>query len=513
MSGEAAQNEYHAVSEYRSMRRRLFAFAVGGVALVVVSVQFAAHLLSQSLVEDGYARLQGQLEKSYRRDVRAELSHMATHLRMMLHNPELIEAIRRGDREQMMRELYGQYERQREANPYIQVLHLHDPDNVTLLRLHRPAQYGDDLTRLRPMIADTNTQRRPRYGLEIGKNATNYRVALPISDAGEHLGVVEMGVDAAYFTQRLAAVYGGEVGLFFARAAMHPYLAEHGEEALVGIGEQRLAFSSISPLLRTAGERLAQCAEAFTPFEYDGRSYVAHRIFGLKNYREERVGDVVVVADVNEQAARIRTYTLWSSSAWVLLLLLFIFGQYRMFGRMQRSINSLAFYDPLTRLPNRRLLLDRMRQSLLSCRRGQQHMGLLFIDLDNFKQLNDRHGHHHGDELLKQVAERLRGCVRSNDSVGRQGGDEFVIVLEGLGESDDLAEARARQVADKVVELLSRPYTLTSELEWECSASVGIAVCDDSLVDLDELMRRADVAMYRAKAAGRNRVVSYTDGP
>jgi diguanylate cyclase (GGDEF)-like protein len=163
----------------------------------------------------------------------------------------------------------------------------------------------------------------------------------------------------------------------------------------------------------------------------------------------------------------------------------------------------LAFYDSLTDLPNRRLLRDRLAQALRKCERKRRAGAVLFIDLDNFKNLNDTLGHGVGDRLLQQVALRLRGVTRESDTVARVGGDEFVILLEELDESGSCAGSRAELVAQKVLGALATAYHLDG-YELYSTPSIGIALYDVHDQPVDEVLKRADLAMYDAKAAGRN---------
>jgi diguanylate cyclase (GGDEF)-like protein/PAS domain S-box-containing protein len=167
------------------------------------------------------------------------------------------------------------------------------------------------------------------------------------------------------------------------------------------------------------------------------------------------------------------------------------------------KINQLAFFDPLTGLPNRRLLLDRLQQALAKQARGLQQGALLFIDLDNFKDLNDTLGHDMGDQLLQQVAERLNNHVRDQDTLARLGGDEFVLMLEGLSLKPALAGEQVENVARKIIAALAVPYTLKQRSHIS-TASIGIALFPSERSTVDEILKRADMAMYQAKAAGRN---------
>lgn len=169
----------------------------------------------------------------------------------------------------------------------------------------------------------------------------------------------------------------------------------------------------------------------------------------------------------------------------------------------EARINNLAFFDPLTQLPNRRLLQDRLDHAITTNERKNSLGALLFIDLDDFKTLNDNRGHHIGDMLLISVANRLRMAVRTQDTVARLGGDEFLVVLEDLSPKRDRAAALAQQIAETILESLNEHHTLEGQ-DYFSTPSIGITLFGDRLVHIDELLKQADQAMYHAKAAGRN---------
>jgi diguanylate cyclase (GGDEF)-like protein/PAS domain S-box-containing protein len=169
----------------------------------------------------------------------------------------------------------------------------------------------------------------------------------------------------------------------------------------------------------------------------------------------------------------------------------------------EEEIKQLAYYDPLTALPNRRLLLDRLQQALATSARSKKYGALLFIDLDNFKSLNDNLGHDMGDVLLQQAAQRLIACVREGDTVSRQGGDEFVVMLEELSRDTEEAAAKAKNIGEKIIISLNQAYQLTCH-EYQNTPSVGITLFINHQHSISALLKRADIAMYGAKAAGRN---------
>ena len=184
---------------------------------------------------------------------------------------------------------------------------------------------------------------------------------------------------------------------------------------------------------------------------------------------------------------------------------------------MQEQVRQLAYHDPLTRLPNRRLLSDRLGQALAESKRHGTHGALMFLDLDRFKALNDLHGHEAGDLLLVDAANRLRASVREVDTVARLGGDEFIVLLSALS-ADRATAVRTRQWISKPPRGGSRsgrrqrPLTLRRDgaeprvVEHRCSASIGVAVFSGAEGTAEDLLKWADAAMYLAKSAGRNQV-------
>jgi diguanylate cyclase (GGDEF)-like protein len=179
---------------------------------------------------------------------------------------------------------------------------------------------------------------------------------------------------------------------------------------------------------------------------------------------------------------------------------------------------ELAFHDALTGLPNRRLLNDRLGQAMAVSQRSKCFGAVVFLDLDNFKPLNDSHGHEVGDLLLADAALRLKACVREVDTVARFGGDEFVVLLASLAADRSEASERARLVAEKIRSALFEPYHLTvaqspgaeaQVVEHRCSASLGVALFLGSAVSTPDLLKWADSAMYDAKEAGRDMICFY----
>jgi len=174
----------------------------------------------------------------------------------------------------------------------------------------------------------------------------------------------------------------------------------------------------------------------------------------------------------------------------------------------EEKIQHLAFYDPLTNLPNRRLMRQRLEQALVVCHREQHYAALIFLDLDDFKNVNDLYGHQVGDGMLCQVAERLRHALRERDTVARFGGDEFVVLLEGLEVNATEAATQVEHIGRKLLQTLREPYLIKDQV-FSSSASLGIVLFNDEQHTADELMQYADLSMYSAKAAGKDMLSFY----
>jgi len=182
--------------------------------------------------------------------------------------------------------------------------------------------------------------------------------------------------------------------------------------------------------------------------------------------------------------------------------------------RNEAQVQDMAFNDVLTGLPNRRLLGDRLKQTLAGSKRSGCYNALIFLDLDNFKPVNDRHGHAVGDLLLVEVAGRLKRLMRAEDTVARIGGDEFVVILSALSANKVEAESLTQAIAEKICAAISKPYVLVTQpdadmqstVKHHCTASIGVSLFVDHEAKPEDILRWADLAMYQAKEAGRNAI-------
>ncbi|MDP2418408.1 MAG: sensor domain-containing diguanylate cyclase [Hydrogenophaga sp.] len=292
-------------------------------------------------------------------------------------------------------------------------------------------------------------------------------------------------VDAA--TECICIVQGGIIR--FANPRMHQLLG-YAPGALPGTAIQSLVLADDWPMVQhNHQQRLTGQGD---DLKYPTRMNTLHagvRWFEISGVRIEWQGQVATLNFLNDITQR---------------------------HHMEETIKGLAYHDTLTHLPNRRLLLDRLGQAQISTLRNNTWAGLVFLDLDRFKILNDTHGHRAGDLLLVEVARRLVGCVRGIDTVARLGGDEFVVLLCDLGNTSEQAREAAHHVAQKMLSALAQSYRLTQEeaphavVEHQCSASAGLVLFTGHTTAAEALLEQADAAMYAAKKAGRNQVCMHT---
>jgi len=282
-------------------------------------------------------------------------------------------------------------------------------------------------------------------------------------------------------------------------------IGEANTHTYIQKGERKANFSYVlentpcADIIRDHSCFIAQNASETHPDNLIFKQENIQSVWGvaIKNTNGEAIGSLVILAETPRAI---------SAQAQSLML---IFAE-RISGELRRAndqekIFNLAFFDPLTRLPNRRMMLDRLKLITAQSARSGYHAALLFIDLDHFKLLNDTRGHHVGDQLLIQVAERISNFIRSTDLAVRLGGDEFVVVFDNLSQDPELAAIEAKTRAEQLHELINLPYPLQQTV-FHCTMSIGVNLFNSSTTSIDDLLRHADVAMYQAKDSGRNAI-------
>ncbi|MDZ7641515.1 MAG: diguanylate cyclase [Desulfurivibrio sp.] len=429
-------------------------------------------------------------------------------------------------RGRLYRLLYPTYERLRQSN--LRHLHFHFPDCTSFLRFHRPEGYGDFLGELRPSIRKANARLEPIHGFEVGRTASASRNVFPlIDDNGRHLGSVEMSVPFKSLRDELAALMPKREFSYIldratAQSALRNQLPLYGESALhpgflVKDSGVELPGSLPPPSAEVVriNEQLRDDRQfqQRLPGEHSFARKVmvdnqpwAVNLLRIYDVEQQPVGYLLSYAPDDFLADLKREFMVGLLIAWSLaagLGLLFV-----LLARSRDEMMRLATTDPLTNLANRRSFMDRLSLEQERFKRFGDPVGFLMLDLDFFKEVNDTHGHHVGDEVLRQFAALTRQNLRHVDLVGRLGGEEFAVILPGADLKGALhfAERLRCGVGERLREEVCGHRFPTSAGILTVTVSIGVAVLRPEDEGVEPVLHRADTAMYRAKENGRNRI-------
>ena len=290
------------------LRNRVVAALLAVVLVTMLGILAGWQWLQYRVLEEEIARLGDRVRLALDQDTRLTLDLFLAHGQALLAQPGVLAAVAAGDRARLLDLAGPAFEHLRRTAPSLDVMHFHGADNVTLLRVHKPDMYGDDLTRVRPMIARANRDRRTLSGFEIGKNGISYRVTLPMFDGERFLGTLELGLTLGHFSQRLAGVFGVETGVALIRAAMRPYLEQHGEAGFVTVRDYVLPNTTPQSLVAEFKAALED-PRPFLITEAGGRPHVLLKHLTVRNYQGEPVALLLVSEDVGTRLGRLSQYT------------------------------------------------------------------------------------------------------------------------------------------------------------------------------------------------------------
>ena len=410
-------------------------------------------------------------------------------------------------------------------------VHFVDRDNITLLRLHKPSKYGDDLSDFKYSFKEVGKNHTPIWGLEKGRTYPSYRNVYPLKDInGKYIGSVDIAFSPEIIQKNLMRTSGIRSHFLILKSVMdqRTWKRDDKDEDTTQSCENS-AYVMFD--VEDAGKR-SECDPAIKKFLDQNLESVAKMMRSKKRFAlyyvdiENKKATVIAflpLANIKgEHMAYLvsykPSYAIWSivedfyfiNAALILLLMLFVYVVYRTYIYNQNlktqkdRYEELASFDPLTKLPNRTMLFLKLEEIRARAQREERKFALLFLDLDNFKSINDTHGHNEGDKVLKYVAKVLQRLLRKEDTLARFGGDEFVIVLEEAQTPRDISIV-AQKIIDKLKEPLDFGYA-----KYYIGASIGISVYPDDATDIHELIRFADTAMYQAKKGGRNRYAFFS---
>ena len=409
------------------------------------------------------------------------------------------EFIKNRDRESLYNYLTDDYKKLIEYNPHLHVMHFLDTKNITVLRMHKPASYNDDLSKIRPIVAKTNKDKKTYFGFETGKNGITYRVTIPFfTREKEHLGVLEFGIKPQYFANKLDNLLHVKSEIIIKTSTMQnlSYKTKFENIGDFSVITKDSIFSNFrSEIDLGKKEQIIQSKN---------KTYILFNDLCLKDYSNEIVGKVIIAKDITKTVIENRNSLLMLNiiNFFILLicyiLIYFIFTRYsnRLISAYEniQELEIAVDTDALTGIHNRTSL-----DTFLATRVNNKYEhAIIFLDIDHFKKINDTYGHDVGDTILKELTGIISKTIRLDDFFARWGGEEFVIVLK----TNSLKNAV--KITQKIRENINSNLFHNS-IPVACSFGVTMVDTPD---DIDTVLKRADKLLYDAKNAGRDCIKS-----
>lgn len=451
------------------------------------------------------------LEEAVQTSFSQSLTDLSSRFQLLISHygnmPSITQAIENNDREFLLSKLQPEFVKMKRLEPDLFVMHLVDPKNTTILRMHKPQSYGDDLTKIRPIMAHVNQTKQQATAFEPGKNGITYRITTPISNQDEkHLGLIEFGLKPTFFANALAERFKIKSRILvntdalknLTRIVSFPSLENYTVVHTDPIFDELVIPPKGTQQLITS----------------NGKTYLAISNLALKSYDGKELAHVQVVKDISQFAddhrLELNLYILLNLVffAFLTLLLYFIFRNYQtdMSDAHQRLAHSektkmeyqtSSQMDELTQTYNRRHLNQTLSEAIQTLEENDK-LSLIFFDIDHFKDINDNYGHLVGDKVLSEVAQYASHQIRPDDMIFRWGGEEFCILLFNADQT--LAAAKGERLRSDIEKRI-----WSNNISMTISLGVTEIHYQDSLKSVQE---RADKLMYQAKNSGRNCLVA-----
>ena len=409
--------------------------------------------------------------------------------------------MRNRDRVALYKILKLDYFSLKSLNPHLYVMHILDKNNITILRMHKPLSYNDDLTNIRPIVRIVNEEKIKKSGFEVGKNGITYRITLPyITNKNEHLGVIEYGINPSYFVEKLQETMIVEAMVLIKTNALKPLINKVKRKKI-----DDYSIVSTSSLFEKI-ESMIDLKSAYQIIKVDNKSYLINKNLDLNSFLGEGVAKIVLASDITHFIERYEhnLYVGNSVSFFILFLIggviIYIFNIYtkkiNILSQRASHFEEKAVTDNLTGLYNREYL-TRHYEKITAYTNDEVCICVLF-DIDYFKKVNDTYGHVVGDQVLSALSKLANEYFRKTDILIRYGGEEFILFVKNISYSTACTKIDNFR---KYIESSNRfPQNI------KITISVGVVIVNVN-EELELLVDRADKLLYQAKEAGRNRVV------
>lgn len=434
--------------------------------------------------------------------------HLSTQFSLLISHykqmPNYINAIKNHEREKLYALSLPDYKNLRSIQPHLYVMHYFDENNTTILRMHKPQSYGDDLTKIRPIVAYVNRNKTQASGFEAGKNGVTYRITTPLSDLeNNHIGVLEFGINLDYFIEDFAQRFNVESEVLVKTDSLKnlTYDFSYKTRDEYTIFYQDASFTDIEQqanknIINKEGKTFLVIPNIYLN-SFDGKPLVKFNflkdITTFHQYHQQNIQTFILL--------NLLTLTLFLISLyWILRTykqrILNATQALKVSENRQQLFKKHSEKDSLTGALNRRAWQKDLRK-LINQTPANQH-AIIFLDIDHFKRVNDDYGHLVGDKVLKQLTQNIKHKFRAHDQFYRWGGEEFALILEDMSLEQGIQKAEEIR---KNIELGQWPENLM------ITASIGITSIKEGDT-VEALQTRMDELMYQAKSNGRNRCVS-----
>ena len=479
----------------------LFIFTVG-----VVAFQYQYKTGLGNLAFERISNIDGQLHE----EIQHKTKILKGVINLFTQDPRIAEYLKTKDRDALYAISVNTFAR---LHKDLNITHLYFTDSnlVNILRVHESQKYGDVINRVTSLEAKQTG--KVTSGIELGPMGTiTLRVVSPVFQDHQLLGFVEMGIDAKSILKEIAVLMGANMLLAIPKQSLNQTLLQYFQKFanwnsysnMIVPGEYKFFTfpdSQIPPF-----SAISQTTSKLGFIENEGNKTVSWHKIDLENNPDKNAAELFITEFQKT------TITTFSTVAVISLILLFsIFKLTRRAEKAESSLQKakdvfeeLATMDQLTLLPNRECFLHEVAHRIHEAERFNYQLAICFIDLDNFKYVNDALGHAYGDQLIKCAADRMSHLIRDYDILSRFGGDEFVLMLPHINSESDVAG-----IINKLVLEMKKPFILEKEVV-HVSISAGISIYPDDAKTIDELMRLADVAMYEVKDTGKSNYRFFT---
>jgi len=399
------------------------------------------------------------------------------------------------------------------------------PNNVTSIRMHKPSKFDDDLTDLKFSFRYVNETKKPISGLEQGKTDPSFRNVSPLfSIDGKYIGAVDIAFAPEilqkniYETNNVYSHFILKKELLKARVWNRNDNKNDYRESIENSKFVEYTYKEydkdyelkilLKPLKKSISSKMAN-NETFALNQYNGKNYKIIAFLPINNMENKAIAYLISYTDSTQLNNMFNDFYILNIIILIGLILLASFIYKNILSNKELNHEKIKFYnlsqyDNLTKLPNRSLFYTRINQSISMAHRQNKKFAVLFIDVDNFKEINDTYGHSEGDKLLYEVGAKISTLIRKEDTLARIGGDEFVIILEEVKQTINISKT-----TDKIIDLFSAPIRLNTT-EHFTAVSIGVSVYPDDANSAENLIKYADIAMYKAKEVGKNNTQFYS---